>query len=365
MIYTKDEEINLVKNHLSIFDRNLPKQIETRLITKCLRNSQHGLFFSLCNPNVYPYLLSAIEVIKCHKKSIYFPKLIKKLIKAENMIDQSAVVAEIITIAYYFKKFRDSNDITVVWERKLPNSTKTMDVSLLGLSKIVNIEVTAKNSDIRQRNHLDLRYKIKVAIEKAIEIYQDKKYSYIFSLYSEDKNGSTITYFTEHNINDFVNYILSVRKNGEGLYNFISNGKSIASVKITNLNKLKVEYAANLDIWTGFLNDEKRICGRIVEKAEAQLPKNDVNFVYIPNFGGFDEIDYQEAFLGKEQWHISIKSGNIIGVDRQPNGAIHIINENNYSPISGLIWSGFNYSKKNLLLNPLTETDEKYINLID
>jgi hypothetical protein len=210
-----------------------------------------------------------------------------------------------------------------------------------------------------------LRYKVKVAIEKAIEIYQDKKYSYIFSLCSEDKDGSTITYFSENNINDFVDFILSVRKNGEGLYNFLSNGKSIASVKITNLNKLKVEYAANLDIWTGFLNDEKRICGRIVEKAEAQLPKNDVNFVYIPNFGGFDEIDYQEAFLGKEQWHISIKSGNVIGADRQLNGAIHIINENNYSPIGGLIWSGFNYSKKILLLNPLIETDKKYINLID
>ena len=363
MIYTKPEEITVVRKNLQIFEDRFPIVLRRKLLSKNLRIDQHWLFYSLCDPRIYPFLLSAIEIIKRTDKSKYFPKTIKKLVQANKSIDQRAVVAEIISIAYYFQKYSSSKEITVEWERKVPNSTKIMDISILGKSKPINIEVTAKDADANQNQHLELRYRVKIAIEQAIENIPNHVFSYRFSLAMRDVEGTTITDFNETHINDFVNFILQVRKSGEGEYKFEVDGKILASVVVAKLNKLKKEYATDMDMWTGFLNDERRIRNRIVDKAREQLPSNELNFVFIPNLGGFDEIDYQEAFWGKEQWHIN-KNGDIAGVSRKPDGAIQVISENHFAPVSGLIWSGYDYSKKKILVNPLEIVEESIIDLI-
>jgi hypothetical protein len=363
MIYTKDDEISVVKKNLEIFENRIPARLSDLLLHKHLRIDQHWLFYSLCDPRIYPFLLSAIDIIKRVDKSKYFPKTVKKLIQANKSIDQRAVVAEIISVAYYFQKFSDSKEITVEWERKVPNSTKVMDISILGKAKPINIEVTAKDADANQNHHLELRYRVKVAIEQAIENLPTHIFSYRFSLAMRDVEGTTITDFNDTHVKDFVNFILQVRKRGEGEYKFEVDGSILASVVVAKLNKLKAEYATDMDMWTGFLNDEKRIRNRIVDKAREQLPSSELNFVFIPNLGGFDEIDYQEAFWGKEQWHIN-KNGDIAGVSRKPDGAIQVISENHFAPISGLIWSGYDYTKKKILVNPLEKIEENIIELI-
>ncbi|MFH1827103.1 MAG: hypothetical protein ABH812_01555 [bacterium] len=363
MIYTKDKEITLVKKNLEIFENRISPRIVKKLLNKHLRIDQHWLFYSLCDPRIYPFLLPAIEIIKQVNKPKYLPKTIKKLMKANKSIDQRAVVAEIISVAYYFHKFSGSKEIAVEWERKVPNSTKVMDISLLGKSKPINIEVTAKDADANQNQHLELRYRVKVAIEQAIESLSTHSFSYRFSLAMRDVDGTTITDFNDIHIKDFVDFILQVRKHGEGEYMFEIDGKVLASVVVARLNKLKSEYAADMDMWTGFLNDERRIRNRIVDKARMQLPPNELNFVFIPNLGGFDEIDYQEAFWGKEQWHIN-KNDDIAGISRKSDGAIHVIASEHYSPVSGLIWSGYDYTKKKLLVNPIENVASDVIRIV-
>lgn len=363
MIYTKDDEISVVKKNLEIFENRIPTRLSNLLLHKHLRIDQHWLFYSLCDPRIYLFLLSAIEIIKRADKPKFFPKVIKKLVQANKSIDQRAVVAEIISVAYYFQKFSDSKEIVVEWERKVPNSTKVMDISLLGKSRPINIEVTAKDADANQNQHLELRYRVKVAIEQVIESLPMPTFSYRFSLAMRDVDGTTITDFNDTHLKDFVDFILQVRKHGEGEYKFEVDGKVLASVVVARLNKLKSEYATDMDMWTGFLNDEKRIRNRIIDKARVQLPPNELNFVFIPNLGGFDEIDYQEAFWGKEQWHIN-KKGDVVGVSRKPDGAIQVISENNFAQVSGLIWSGYDYSKKKILVNPLENVQEDIIELI-
>ena len=116
-------------------------------------------------------------------------------------------------------------------------------------------------------------------------------------------------------------------------------------------------------MWTGFVQDEKRIRHRIIEKACEQLPKKELNFVYIPNYGEFDDIDFQEAFLGKEVW--LIKKKKLVFAGREKNGSVSIIKDKNYSPICGLIYSDWDYTKKKLIRNPLIHYPKSYERLID
>ncbi len=363
MIYTKDEEIEVVRENLRIFEGELPDKLSQQLLQKHVRLDQHGLFFSLCNPQIFPYLLSAMEVIKQYDRSKYFFKAVKKLKTNSGWIHQKAAVAEIIAVSYYFHKFSGSTDVRIEWERKVPNSTKVMDISLIELSKPpINIEVTAKDFDDRLNKHFELRDKIQVSIEQAVVNLPDQNFSYIFSLTTREENEETITDFSKEHIEDFIKFILRMRDKGPGEYDFISLGVVLASVAITKLNKVKTEYADSLDTWVSFMKDEERIRNRIVEKAGEQLPPNDINFVFVPNLGGFDEINYQEAFLGKEQWHIN-RTG-VQGVSRKPDGAIHMITEKRYSPVYGVIWSGWDYSQKKLVVNPLLPVDESVLKAI-
>lgn len=362
MIYTRDEEIELVKKNINVFENRLPDRIKQQLLSRHLRISQHGLFFSLCNPQIYHQLLSALETIKLYNRARYFYKAVSKLSNASRWLDQKAMVSEIIAIGYYFKKFLKSDEINVEWERPLTNTNKVMDISLLGLEVPINIEVTIKEFNRSHNEYFELRYKTKVFIEKAIERLPNQKYHYLFSLVTKEDQQNITTEFTESNIEGFVNFVLETRMIGLGKYQYFKNGKIIASVEIVKLNKLRTEFASCSDIWSGFLNDENRIKNRIVDKAREQLPKDEVNFVYIPNLGGFDEIDYQEAFLGKEQW--SVNQSGIYFAGRKSDGSIHIISERKYSPVHGLIWSEWDYSRRNVLANPLLSINQDIIDII-
>ncbi len=363
MIHTKPEEIKLVKENIKVFEDRIPKRVLILLFNRQVRLYQHSLFFSLCNPSVYPHLLETLEAIKKYNKHTFFPKAISKLTRSSDRLGQQAAVAEVLAVGYYCKKFLGEKTIKVTWERKIEATGKKMDISLLGLSYPVNIEVTVKHEDERMRYHFDLRYKIKVAIEGMIAELPDQQYSYLFSIVTNKKNGETITTFSEKDISDFVEFIASMRRNGPGEYEFSVSNEKLATVRIQKLNKLKKEYAAHMDMWAGFLKDEKRIRNTIVDKAENQLPKDEINFVYLPSLSDFDEIDFQEAFLGKEQWHFR-KDANIRGFSRKPDGVVQVISEKDFSPIYGLIWSGWDYAQKKVVLNPLLSVDEKVQELI-
>lgn len=364
MIYTKDEETELVKANLDVFENRLPLKCSTLLLKKVLRIKQHGLFFSLCNPAIYPSLLEAIKSIKGYDKANFFPKTINKLTNSFSHIDQQAAVAEIVVVGYYCKKFLGHPDVLVNWERTIPTSGKRMDVTLVYKNEFINIEVTAKDKDKRIRDFNELRYKVKVAIELRIENFTTQKFCYIFNIFTEEKDGEQFaSEFTESHIKAFVEFISEIREKGEGKYYFIVGNKRLASVEIQKLNRLAREFASQIDMWSGFMKDDTRIKNRIVEKASNQLPKDDINFVYIPNLSGFDDIDFEEAFLGKEEWHLN-KKGDVVAKTRSGNGAISIIKDCKYSPVCGLIYSDWDYSKKRIILNPLISCDEAIVKLI-
>lgn len=365
MIYTKDEEIAVVKKNVEVFEDGLPRRCQALLLGKTKRIDQHALFFSLCNPAVYPFLLKALRSIKKYDKPNFFPKAISKLSRNGNSIDQQAAVAEIIVVGYYCNKYLRNKDIRIEWEREIAKSGKKMDVSLLGYKKPINIEITAKDRDKRVRDFYDLRYKVKVALEEKAETYASQKYCYIFSILAKEKNGEQFeSDFTERHISGFVKFMSNVRQKGEGKYYFIVGGKRLATVEIRKLNKLKREFAAQIDMWSGFMKDERRLRHRILEKASDQLPDDEINFVYTPNLSGLDDIDFQEAFLGKEHWHLN-KEGEVLEVTRGRDGVVTIIEENHYSPVYGLMYSGWDYSKKKQIKNPLLEVDEEVLKLVE
>jgi len=365
MIYTKQVEIALVKQNLKIFEGRIPDKVKNLLFDKVLRIEQHGLFFSLCDPYIYPFLLKAIESIKKYDYSKYFPKAVSKLVKNYDWFSQQAAVAEIIVAGYYFEKFRNDGSITVEWERRVPGTNRNVDISLLGLDILVNIEVTGKSKDIRIRKHYDLRYRTKIEIEKEIEKLPDQKYSYIFSIGKKRNNRVSNQGSFEEHIPGFVNFILESRKKGQGKYNFEVDGKTIATVEIKNLQRLKREYADSYrDIWFGWLKDYKRLMNVIVDKAKNQLCPGEINFIYILNLSMFDDLDFQEAFLGKELYHVDINS-NTAQLSGRKDGAVNIINKKGYPTVHGLIYSKWDYSKKKIIVNPLVKLEEKILSLIE
>jgi len=364
MIYTTSDEIKIVKQNLKIFDGRIPKDLQSLLFNKQLRLEQYGLFFSLCDPYIYPYLLKAIESIKKYNYSKYLPKVVNKLVKNCDWFSHQTTVAEIIVAGYYFEKFMNDSSIIVEWERKVSETNKSVDVSLLGGDKPINIEVTGKSEDIRIREYFNLRYRVKTEIEKEVRKLPDQKYSYIFSICTKRGDGVSEKNFFEKYIPNFVNFILESRQKGLGKYSFEVDGKTLATVEIKELERLKSEYADSYrDIWVGWLKDYKRLKNIIVDKAKNQLCPNDINFIYIPNLSNFDDIDFQEAFLGKELYYVDINSKET-RFSREKDGAINIINEKGYPIVNGVIYSKWDYSKKKMIINPLINLDKRVLSLI-
>lgn len=355
MLYTKPDEIELVKENLSFFDNKIPAKILAKLLTRQERYSQHGLFYSLCNPSIYPYLIKALESIKKYKAGKYFNKAIGKLVNDSDWLNHQANAGEVTVVGYYCDKFSNQESIEVVWEKEV-NAGKNVDISLLGHQVPINIEITGLHQDSKIRYHFDLRNAVRVAIERVISKIPNPMFSYRFSIPEEST-------FTEKDIPDFVKFIEEQRKRGVGFYNYILNGQMIASVGIHKLNKLKEEYATDLDMWFGELNDDKRLGQKIVEKSKNQLPANERNYLCVLNLSGFDTLDIEEALYGKEQIHFN-KSGEVLGRSFTKEGAAFVIQQNGYSPVFGLIASGRDYSKKKIILNALVKKEDNDIELI-
>lgn len=349
MIYTKPEEIEVVKQNIKIFDGRIPERIVKLLLTPQERHSQHSLFYSLCDPRISTHLMKALKDIKNYNLS-FFTKAVTKLVNDPDRLNHPANVAEIVVVGYYCNKFVDHKSIHVKWERNVGNGNRNVDLSLLGHKLPINIEITGLHQDAHIRRHFDLGNTIKVVLERFLLTISDPKFSFVFSI-PEESN------FQEVDIDGFVKFILRKREDGEGVYTYQKNDKKLASVEIKKLNTLTEEYATDVDMFTGWLNDDKRLKSKIVEKARDQLPNNEINFICVPNLAGFDTMDMEEAFLGKEQWCLNSK-GDFMGKFRKRDGAVFIIQENNYSPVQGLIAFTKDYSKKKIIDNPLTVIDE-------
>lgn len=216
--------------------------------------------------------------------------------------------------------------------------------------------------DIGIRDYFNLRYKVKVEIEKKIEKFPEQKYNYIFSILNEGKKESEKLF--ERHIPDFVDFIAEAREKGIGKYSFTVDGKKLATVEIRKLERLKREYANSYkDVWVGWLKDYKRLRSIIVNKAKDQLPRDEINFVYVPNLSNFDDLDFQEAFWGKELYNVNFKTEDT-KFSRKQDGVINIVKENNYSSIYGLLYSKWDYNNKKLLINPFIECEKWTIDAI-
>jgi len=305
-------------------------------------------------------LLQSLESIKIYSPSNYFPKAIKKLTKSPSDINQQAAVAEIIVVGYYCRKFLKKKQIRVEWERVITNSGRSIDISLMRDGKQpINIEITTKNKNEAIRNFFDLRYKVKVAIEKRSQKISKQKFCYLFSLNTNDKDSN----FLENDIEQFIQFIFSVRQNGEGKYYFPSKREQRASVEIKKLNRLRREYASSIDIWAGMVEDDRALRNKILEKIEGQLPNGEINFIHVLNLANLDDIDFREAFLGKEIWRLDRERGmRLIG--RKQNGVITAIRQKKHALVYGLIYSGWDYSKKVLISNPLVNLPNSILNIV-
>lgn len=350
MIYTKPEEIEVVRQHIRVFEGKIPEKIIKLLLTPQERHSQHGLFYSLCDPRIATHLIKALQDIKDYNSS-FFTKAVTKLVNDPDKLNHPANVAEIVVVGYYCNKFMDHKSICVKWERNIGNGNRNVDLSLLGHKLPINIEITGLHQDAYIRRHFDLRNAIKVAIERVLLTLSDPKFSYIFSV-PED------SHFQEADIDGLVKFIIQKRADGEGLYTYENEGEKLASVEIKKLNTSKEEYADDSDMWTGWLNDDERLRSKVVEKAKNQLPNNEINYVCVPNLAGFDTIDVEEAFLGKEQWHLNSK-GDLLGMSRRTDGAVFIIKECNFSPVHALIHFKWNYQDKKIVYSPFDSVDEE------
>lgn len=358
MIYTKKEERENVLKRLKIFDGHLPKRYIDSFSKEKLRIEEHPLFFTLCDDNIFLYVRKAIRSIRNYANSTYFSKAIGKLTNNKLELDHKANVAEIIIVGYYLQKFHNNPKINVIWERKLPNN-KNVDISLIG-SQNINIEITAIHEDKKVREHFGFRYKLKVKLTKKLESFTPAKYSYQLSICNSRKNDKI---WPNQAVDAFIDFVCDIRNKGVGKYLFEFEDEKLGSVIIMDLNKSKKEYVYDIDIWSGSLQEGRRVKDKIIEKAKDQLPENEFNFVCIPKLTLFcDDIDFQEAFLGQEQWHIGKNGAE--GTSRAPNGAAFLINEKKYSPVHGLIYTGRDFSQKKIIYNPYQQIDGSIINII-
>lgn len=82
MIYVSSNKIKEVKKNLIIFDGTLKDNfVETLLKSEDILYDKHGLFFSLCNPKIFPLLKKSILAVKSYNGGKHFPKAVGKLVR--------------------------------------------------------------------------------------------------------------------------------------------------------------------------------------------------------------------------------------------------------------------------------------------
>lgn len=272
----KEEEIELVKNNIKIFDEKIT--YEELFLDVKNREKLHGLFFILCNTKIFPLFKEAIDLIKNHK-DYFFSKMVSKIKKAKEYSDQQDVIAEIFVLGYFLKKFV-GNNLKIQLERKT-NGNRNVDISLLGLFDLpINIDVMALH---------DCKY-----------IEGQRK----------EQKGNTIIF------------------------------------------------------WQTTTRYDKTILSRIVDKLDkGQFPKNEYNFVWIFNFSIADNIDFEESIRGTEKG-IEMKNGKIIERYSNKDGLADVINQNNYSPIYGILYSKWD-TKSHKLIKVIQDCPDNVYKVID
>lgn len=371
MIKVRPEEIQVVKHNLKIIADKLSDRLKTQLLSEEKRSRKHGLFWLLYDPLNYAILEKAIINIKKHSKENFYPKAVKKLTKNPHWLYQQGVLGEIDVIGYYCGKFLGNPRVSLEWEREISVSkrgrkARNIDLTISERNALVNLEIMGIHRDARRREHFNLRHEVKEAIEEYLESFPKHLYSYHFFLTSADDGSKDfpLSLFTRKDIPDFLKRIGEARKKGPGVYSLERGDKVIATVELIPLNKARERYASSLDIWSGWMKDRERLRDKIIDKAGSQLPPEQINIIIVPNFGGLDDIDFQEAFLGKEIWHL--RKEKVLGMTRCSDGAVSIIKSQKYSPIHALIYFTRDYEKsKKVIWNPYYPRSQKVLTLLE
>ncbi len=363
MIYIEQDEINLVRKRIGILGSRLANHLTARLLAPSIRREQHALFWSLLDDERYKALSNALTAITQYDKGRYLNKAISKLSKGEDKLTQFAELAEVVVAGYYFSKYHKDSK-AIVWEQP---TGANVDITLHVYKSPINIEVTALTEDIKLNTFFDLGDKVKVAIEQKAETFPVQKYFYLFSLAAKENTAksSVIPAFEEKDIPAFVDFMAKVREKGVGDYTFTKNNNELVKLKIERLNNLSKEHAVRDEIFGGWMHDNKRLCRKIVSKAKKQLPKNEINFIYVANHWMTNDLDFEQAFYGTERLHVDPKAGKVVVVSRAPDGICTIIKQRNLGPIYGLMHSKITrFDKKKLLWNPYIDEDEALIKII-
>lgn len=141
------EEVKLVKNNIEIFNGEI--EYEKIFSKSMLRRDQHGLFFVLLDTNLFPLLKKSVKLIKDYKKGTFFKKIVKKIKSAREYNQQKDIIAEIIILGYFCKKFSRNKNINIIFERKVNINGKNVDISLKNNTENyhINIDVAVLHDD--------------------------------------------------------------------------------------------------------------------------------------------------------------------------------------------------------------------------
>ncbi len=353
-----DEE--KVRTNIELFENRLPKKYLDLIMGEGDSGMRHPLFNSLCHPLIYPRLTAAINIIKERDKEKYLPKILSKLLSSSGWWEQQLVIFEIIIAAFYFKKFKDSKETMVEWERKFPSGEKRSGISIIGADKdTIRIEVI-KEEGLSHDKRFQLMDKLQALLEKNLS-RDETKYLYIISL-PESQKGLLGKYFTGKDITRAAEFISRLEKEREGKYFFPDKKNRLLEIDKKEYSST-ASFTSRFDIVSSFLKENKRLRNAVKDTACSNLLFEEINFIFLPDFGGMEDKDVSESFLGEED-RKSARNG-AKPIFRRPTGAVNVTDQEGCATVHGLIHSSLNYSAKKIIYNPLSEIEEKIIGLIN
>jgi len=353
------QEIELVKERLSIFEGRIPQKHLDSLLADQPKEEKHALFYFLSNSRSFPVIKECLEIIKQFNKKKYLPKVLSKLLGASRWLNQQKAVFEMIVASYYFQKFMEKKPIFVEWERETLWGKKLTGVSLSGLDKIVHLEVMnlADVPEIQKKQQL--LYKLQIELESQENLKGDG-YFYIINLFSNKKYKLTSS-FSQKNIPDFVDFVPQSKEEGAGKYFFPNTENPSAYLEIKKISDIQDGIVSRFDVWSEALKGKKMRELMVSNSCENLFSEED-NFLFLPNLGGVEEEDVRNAFLGEKKRE-DIPSG-LRAAPREPNGAINRVYEKGCPSCHALIYSGLNYEKRGMVSNPLLPREDKIFEII-
>jgi hypothetical protein len=337
---TSNKEITIVEGRINSLGYQFETSFVAGLLRKMPRLNQHGLFWLMLDINKYQTIKQSLGVISNYENGKYLNKAINKLKSYNDSVQYNANVAEMVIVAYYMNLYPKKGNI--IWERKIPNTQKSVDITLYVYPKPINIEVTGISDSYQIRGfHID-RYTIKDQLEPLIIDNYNPKYSYLITFDDVRLNSET----SNLDINKLALFINKSKLNGVGNYSYNIENEPRAKLKISLLNKRKKEYIADMTIYSGLVRDSLRIQSKVIEKAKNQLislPDNEINFIIVPNFAMLDNEDYIEAMYGLCVVRVNPNDHNDFEYGYADDGVSAITEKDGYAKIHAIIKSSFNY----------------------